>query len=252
MNAKYFDLENKRVLVTGGGSGIGASIVEHFCEQGSEVYFVDINVEDSNNLVTEIKNKNYKTPTFIKCDLLNIKKFQNVLENIISEKGPINILVNNAANDERHTIDEVTVDLWNERININLRHFFFAVQSVKSAMIKEKKGRIINLTSTVGVTGNRGQANYSASKSGLEAFSKSLAKEVGSRGITVNSVSPGYIETDMTKGISDEVKKQALGQIPLGRFGSTKEISYLIKFLISDESLYITGQTIHINGGLYM
>ena len=108
MSAKYYDLENKRVFVTGGGSGIGASIVEHFCEQNSEVYFVDINVEESNNLIKEIKNKNYKIPTFIKCDLLNIKELQNTIAKIISENGPINILVNNAANDERHTIDEVT------------------------------------------------------------------------------------------------------------------------------------------------
>ena len=141
---------------------------------------------------------------------------------------------------------------WSKVIDVNLNGIFNVTKAVIRQMIKQRFGRIINISSVVGSSGNPGQTNYCASKAGIEGFTRALAKEVGSRGITVNSVSPGYIETDMTKGISDEVKKQALGQIPLGRFGSTKEISYLIKFLISDESLYITGQTIHINGGLYM
>jgi len=136
MSVKYHDLENKRVFVTGGGSGIGASIVEHFCEQDSEVYFVDINVEESNKLVSNIKNKNFKVPTFFECDLLNIKQLQDTISKIISDKGPINILINNAANDERHAIDDVTEEYWNERMNINLRHYFFTVQSVKKSMIK--------------------------------------------------------------------------------------------------------------------
>ncbi len=125
MKVKYFDLENKRVFITGGGSGIGASIVEHFCEQGSEVYFVDINAEESKKLVDEMKNKKFKKPTFIECDLINIKLLQETISKILTEKGPINILINNAANDTRHKIDDVTVEYWDERINVNLRHFFF-------------------------------------------------------------------------------------------------------------------------------
>jgi len=131
MKVKYYDLENKRVFVTGGGSGIGASIVEHFCEQGSEVYFIDLNVEASNELIELIKSKNLKVPTFIECDLLNIKQLQDIIAKVISDNGPIDILINNAANDTRHAIDDVTLEYWNERINVNLRHFFFAVQSVK-------------------------------------------------------------------------------------------------------------------------
>jgi NAD(P)-dependent dehydrogenase (short-subunit alcohol dehydrogenase family) len=130
MIAIYNDLKNKRVFVTGGGSGIGASIVEHFCEQGSQVFFVDINEEASNQLVSKCKNKNLSVPNFIKCDLLNIKDLQNTISKIISDNGAIDILVNNAANDERHSIDEVTEEFWNERMNINLRHYFFTVQSV--------------------------------------------------------------------------------------------------------------------------
>ena len=140
MKVKYYDLENKRVFITGGGSGIGASIVEHFCEQGSEVYFVDINVEESKKLVDEMKNKKFKEPTFIECDLINIKLLQETISKILTEKGPINILINNAANDTRHKIDDVTVEYWDERINVNLRHFFFTVQAVKKSMIENNGG----------------------------------------------------------------------------------------------------------------
>ena len=126
MRVKYYDLENKRVFITGGGSGIGASIVEHFCEQGSEVYFIDINEDESKKLIEDIKNKNHRLPTYNKCDLLNIKELQKTIADIISDKGPIDILINNAANDTRHNIDEVTEEYWNERINVNLRHLLAA------------------------------------------------------------------------------------------------------------------------------
>ena len=143
MSAIYKDLKDKRVFITGGGSGIGASIVEHFCEQRAEVFFIDINEKASNKLILECKNKEFSIPTFIKCDLLKIKDLQNTIAKVITDHGPINILVNNAANDERHSIDDVTEEFWNERMNINLRHYFFTVQSVKKAMIKSKGGSII-------------------------------------------------------------------------------------------------------------
>jgi len=145
MSVIYSDLKDKKVFITGGGSGIGASIVEHFCEQGSKVFFIDINEQSSNKLVSECKNKKFSVPTFINCDLLNIKFLQNTISKIISDNGAIDILVNNAANDERHSIDEVTEKFWNERMNINLRHYFFTVQSVKKAMIENKGGSIIIL-----------------------------------------------------------------------------------------------------------
>ena len=167
MKVKYFDLENKRVFVTGGGSGIGASIVEHFCEQGSEVYFVDINVEESKKLVDEMKNKKFKEPTFIECDLINIKLLQDTISKILSEKGPINILINNAANDTRHKIDDVTEEYWDERINVNLRHFFFTVQAVKKSMIENNGGVIINMGSTSWMIGQGGMAVYTAANLAL-------------------------------------------------------------------------------------
>ena len=164
MSATYKDLNDKRVFITGGGSGIGASIVEHFCEQGSEVYFIDINVEASNKLIVECKNKEFSIPTFIKCDLLNIKDLQNTISKIINDNGAIDVLVNNAANDERHSIDEVTEEFWNERMNINLRHYFFTVQSVKKSMIENKGGSIVNIGSVSWMIGQGGMAAYTAAK----------------------------------------------------------------------------------------
>ena len=153
MKVKYYDLENKRVFVTGGGSGIGASIVEHFCEQGSEVYFIDIKVSEAEKLIEDIKNKKYSIPTFIECDLLNIKQLQKTIVDIIDQKGPIDILINNAANDTRHKIDDVTEEYWNERMNVNLRHYFFTVQSVKKSMIENKGGVIVNIGSSSWMVG---------------------------------------------------------------------------------------------------
>ncbi|MBI80660.1 MAG: 3-oxoacyl-[acyl-carrier-protein] reductase [Gammaproteobacteria bacterium] len=234
-----------KVLVTGASRGIGHEIALDLKKQGHIVLGTATSDTGKDSLLNE-------GMVGFKLDLNSSDSIEAFLKDLNDNHSDISILINNAGVTKDNLVLRMKDEEWQDVININLTGTFKITRTVLKFMIKEKKGRIINLTSTVGVTGNRGQANYSASKSGLEAFSKSLAKEVGSRGITVNSVSPGYIETDMTKGISDEVKKQALGQIPLGRFGSTKEISYLIKFLISDESLYITGQTIHINGGLYM
>ena len=234
-----------KILVTGASRGIGHEIALDLKIQGHIVLGTATSDTGKDSLLNE-------GMVGFKLDLNSSDSIEAFLKDLNDNHSDISILINNAGVTKDNLVLRMKDEEWQDVININLTGTFKITRTVLKFMIKEKKGRIINLTSTVGVTGNRGQANYSASKSGLEAFSKSLAKEVGSRGITVNSVSPGYIETDMTKGISDEVKKQALGQIPLGRFGSTKEISYLIKFLISDESLYITGQTIHINGGLYM
>ena len=234
-----------KILVTGASRGIGHEIALDLKKQGHIVLGTATSDTGKDSLLNE-------GMVGFKLDLNSSDSIEAFLKDLNDNHSDISILINNAGVTKDNLVLRMKDEEWQDVINTNLTGTFKITRTVLKFMIKEKKGRIINLTSTVGVTGNRGQANYSASKSGLEAFSKSLAKEVGSRGITVNSVSPGYIETDMTKGISDEVKKQALGQIPLGRFGSTKEISYLIKFLISDESLYITGQTIHINGGLYM
>ena len=251
MKVKYYDLENKRVFITGGGSGIGASIVEHFCEQGSEVYFVDINVEESKKLVDEMKNKKFKEPTFIECDLINIKLLQETISKILTEKGPINILINNAANDTRHKIDDVTVEYWDERINVNLRHFFFTVQAVKKSMIENNGGVIINMGSTSWMVGQGGMAAYTAAKSGVVGMTRSFARDLGEFSIRVNSVVPGWVMTQrqidmwLNKESEEELmKKQCLKEKLM-----PNEIAQAVLFFSSDQSSGCTNQSYIVDKG---
>ena len=164
----------------------------------------------------------------------------------------IDILVNNAGFTRDNLILRMSEDEWNDVMNVHLNGMFRITKRLLKPMLKKRWGRIINLSSTSAVLGNKGQANYAAAKAGIEAFSRSLASEVGSRGITVNAVAPGFINTDMTHLNSGVVEEELIKKIPLGRFGETSEIAHLVNFLCSEESSYITGQTIHINGGLYM
>ena len=251
MTAKYFDLKNKKVFITGGGSGIGASIVEHFCEQNSEVYFVDINVKESNKLILNIKNKKFKIPTFIECDLLNIKKLQDIISKIISEKGPIDILINSAANDERHNIDDVTEEYWNERMNINLKHYFFTVQSVKKAMIKNKGGVIVNIGSASWMIGQGGMAAYTAAKSGVVGLTRSFARDLGEFNIRVNSVVPGWIMTErqIEKWLTPESEKELMKSQCLKRKLVPADVARAVLFFSSDESSACTNQSYIVDGG---
>jgi D-xylose 1-dehydrogenase len=251
MTAIYEDLKNKRVFVTGGGSGIGASIVEHFCEQGSEVYFIDINEKASNKLVLECKNKNFSVPTFIKCDLLNIKDLQNTISKIIDNNGVIDVLVNNAANDERHSIDEVTEEFWNERMNINLRHYFFTVQSVKKAMIANKGGSIINIGSVSWMIGQGGMAAYTAAKSGVVGLTRSFARDLGEFDIRVNSVVPGWVMTErqIEKWLTPESETDMLKKQCLKHKLMPSDIAKTVLFFGSDASSGCTNQDYVVDKG---
>ena len=251
MNVKYNDLENKRVFITGGGSGIGASIVEHFCAQGSEVYFIDINVSESKKLIDEIKKKNFSIPTFIECDLLNIKQLQQTISNIIKEKGPINILINNAANDTRHKIDEVTEEYWNERMNVNLRHFFFTVQSVKKSMIENGGGSIINMGSTSWMIGQGGMAAYTAAKSGVVGLTRSFARDLGEFKIRVNSVVPGWVMTQrqIDLWLNEESEKELMHRQCLKEKLMPHEIAQAVLFFSSDQSSACTNQAYVVDKG---
>ena len=251
MNVKYNDLENKRVFITGGGSGIGSSIVEHFCAQGSEVYFIDINVSESKKLIDEIKNKNFSVPTFIECDLLNIKQLQQTISNIIKEKGPINILINNAANDTRHKIDDVTEEYWNERMNVNLRHFFFTVQSVKKSMIENGGGSIINMGSTSWMIGQGGMAAYTAAKSGVVGLTRSFARDLGEFKIRVNSVVPGWVMTQrqIDLWLNEESEKELMHRQCLKEKLMPHEIAQAVLFFSSDQSSGCTNQSYVVDKG---
>ena len=251
MKVKYYDLKNKRVFVTGGGSGIGASIVEHFCEQGSEVYFIDINEDESKKLIEDIKNKNYSLPIFIKCDLLNIKELQKTIADIISNKGPIDILINNAANDTRHKIDDVTEEYWNERINVNLRHFFFTVQSVKKSMIDNGGGAIINMGSTSWMVGQGGMAAYTAAKSGVVGLSRSFARDLGEFNIRVNSVVPGWVMTQrqIDLWLNDESEKELMKRQCLKEKLMPHELAQAVLFFSSEQSSGCTNQSYVVDKG---
>jgi NAD(P)-dependent dehydrogenase (short-subunit alcohol dehydrogenase family) len=251
VKVKYYDLEKKRVFITGGGSGIGASIVEHFCEQGSEVYFIDINEDESKKLIEDIKNKNYSLPTFIKCDLLNIKELQKTIADIISNKGPIDILINNAANDTRHKIDDVTEEYWDERMNVNLRHYFFTVQSVKKSMIDNGGGAIINMGSTSWMIGQGGMAAYTAAKSGVVGLSRSFARDLGEFNIRVNSVVPGWVMTQrqIDLWLNDESEKELMKRQCLKEKLMPHELAQAVLFFSSEQSSGCTNQSYVVDKG---
>ena len=237
--------EKKKILITGASRGIGKDIALKSKENGyivlgtstSEVGAQALEKEGIHGLVLNLN------------DSKSVKEFSDVL---IKDHSDIEILINNAGIIRDNIVLRMSDEEWMDVLNVNLNGTFKISKTVLKFMLKKRWGRIINITSTSASTGNKGQANYAAAKSGVEAFSRSLAKEVGSRGITVNSVAPGYIETDMTEQINNKVKEEILKQIPLARYGRPEEIAQLIEFLITDEASYITGQTIHINGGLYM
>ena len=251
MSVIYSDLKDKKVFITGGGSGIGASIVEHFCEQGSKVFFIDINEQSSNKLVSECKNKKFSVPTFINCDLLNIKFLQNTISKIISDNGAIDILVNNAANDERHSIDEVTEEFWNERMNINLRHYFFTVQSVKKAMIENKGGSIINIGSVSWMMGQGGMAAYTAAKSGVVGLTRSFARDLGEFNIRVNSVVPGWVMTErqIEKWLTPESEADMMKKQCLKHKLMPSDIAKTVLFFGSDQSSGCTNQDYIVDKG---
>ena len=237
--------ESKKILITGASRGIGRDIALNSKEKGYKV----LGTSTTNEGVSSLKENGIHG---LQLDL-NDKKSVESFNGLLTQEHPdIAVLVNNAGITRDNIVLRMSEEEWTDVLNVNLHGAFKVTKTVLKFMLKKRWGRILNITSTSASTGNRGQANYAAAKAGIEAFSKSVAKEVGSRGITVNAIAPGYIQTDMTEVISENVKEEILSQIPLSRFGKPEEISQLVDFLISDEASYITGQTIHINGGLFM
>ena len=246
-----FNLKNKVAVVTGASRGIGKEIAKIYAKAGAHVSCVSRNKDTLNNVVESIVSLG-GTASMNAFDVSNFDEFQNNINDIISEYGAIDILVNNAGITIDKLIMRMNEDDWNKVLDINLKGAFNGIKSVTRTMMKARFGRIINISSVVGLTGNSGQANYAASKAGLIGLSKASAKELSSRGITVNCIAPGYIETDMTADMTDENKENLCLQIPLGRIGSPKDIATAALFLASDEAGYITGQTITVDGGMVM
>jgi len=252
MKAQYFDLKGKRALVSGGASGIGSSIVEHLCEQGVEVYFFDIDKKEAQKTIYRIKKKKFKIPTFIKCNIKKIQKYKTSILNIIKKKGPIDILVNNASNDQRHSLEEITEKYWDERMAINLKHYLFAIQTVKKSMIKNKGGSIINLGSVSWFRGAVMFPAYSIAKAGIYGLTRSLARDLGEHNIRINSIAPGSIATKRQSKLwlNPKFKKEILKKQCLSRQLLPQDVSKMLLYLASDVSSGCTKQNFTVDGGL--
>ena len=246
--AVYPSLKDRPVLVTGGGTGIGASIVEHFCRQGSRVAFLDLAEEPSRALVERVGDPK---PLFIPCDLRDVAALRAAMERAAAELGPIRVLVNNAASDDRHRWEEVTPDYWDDRIAVNLRHQFFAAQAAAPMMAEAGGGSMVNLGSISWVIGQGGMVGYSASKAAVLGLTRSLARDLGPSRIRVNCVMPGAVMTErqLRLWITDEDKRRILDQQCLKTLLTPADVARLILFLGADDSAMCTNQSHIVDGG---
>ena len=243
-------LENKVALITGGGRGIGRSICESFAENGCNVAFTyNSSKEAAENLVEELKKYNVKVKSY-KSDASDHDKSVELIDNVISDFERIDVLVNNAGITKDNLLMRMSPSDFKDVVNVNLGSVFNLTKSSIRIFLKQKEGSIINISSIVGVKGNAGQSNYAASKAGIIGFSKSIALELGSRNIRCNVVAPGFIETDMTDSLSDDVLEKWKESIPLKRSGKPNDVGNACVFLASDLSGYITGQVLQVDGGL--
>lgn len=246
------NLEGKAALVTGASRGIGREIALELARQGANVA---VNFSGSeakaNEVVDEIKALG-REAFAVKCDVSNSEQVTEMVKETIASFGKLDILINNAGITKDNLLMRMKEAEWDDVININLKGVFLCTKAVTRQMMKQRVGRIINIASIVGVSGNPGQANYVAAKAGVIGLTKTTAKELASRNITVNAIAPGFITTDMTDKLPEEVITEMLKQIPLARLGEPKDIAKITAFLASDDSSYITGQTLHIDGGMVM
>ena len=243
-------LNEKLVLVTGASRGIGRAIALTLGAAGATVIGTATSDEGAAN-ISKIFTENNILGKGMKLNVTDNEQIFDLLKNITEDYGSVDILINNAGITRDNILIRMKEDEWNDIINTNLTSVYKMSKSVLRGMIKKRSGRIISITSVVGAMGNAGQSNYAAAKAGIMGFTKSLAREVGSRGITVNAIAPGFIETDMTDNLPEEQKLALAAQIPMGRLGTTNEIAQAVLFLAGDSGSYITAQTLHVNGGMY-
>src|SRR3712207_5243009 len=244
--------ENQIAVVTGAGRGIGHAIALRLASEGARIASVSRTEANAQKTADEINAARPDAAKAYAVDVSDHAAVQQVGARILEDFGRVDILVNNAGVTRDGLSMRMSTDDWDTVLNTNLKGAFNFVQAIQRPMIKQRSGRIINISSVIGLIGNAGQANYAASKAGLIGFTKSLAREMASRGITVNALAPGLIETDMTSVLSDDVRKNILSKIPLGALGQPDDIASMVAFLASAEAKYITGQTIAVDGGMVM
>ncbi|TLS37333.1 3-oxoacyl-[acyl-carrier-protein] reductase [Pseudalkalibacillus caeni] len=245
-------LNGKTALVTGASRGIGKAIALELASQGAKVAVNFAGSEDRANQVVNEIVENGGEAFAIQANVANTEDVQELVKRTVKEFGSLDILVNNAGITRDNLLMRMKEDEWDDVINTNLKGVFNCTKAVSRQMMKQRSGRIINIASVVGVAGNPGQANYVAAKAGVIGLTKTTAKELASRNITVNAVAPGFIETDMTEELSAEVKEGLFDRIPLHRLGKAEDVAKVVRFLASEDSNYVTGQTIHVDGGMVM
>ncbi len=248
----FFGLKDRVALITGAAQGIGYGIAKTLAKQGVKVVLADVNGSTLNRLVHEEDGHILEKALKLSMDVSNGIDVDKGMKQIIETYGTLDILVNNAGIVRDALIMRMKEEDWDRVLDVNLKGAFLCAKVAAIAMMKSRWGRIINISSVVGQMGNPGQTNYSAAKAGMIGLTKTLAKELAPRGITVNAIAPGYIETRMTEGLSENVKNDMLKMIPLRRFGQIEDIAFMVLVLASEQASYITGQVIPVNGGIYM
>ena len=243
---------SKYVLITGASRGIGAEIAKRFAQAGANIVVNYSGSQEKAEAVVASIKENGGEAIAVKANVSDAESVKAMVEEAMAAFGSVDILVNNAGITRDNLMMRMKDDEWDDVINTNLKGVFVCTKAVTRQMMKQRSGRIVNIASIVGVMGNAGQANYVASKAGVIGLTKTTARELASRGITANAVAPGFITTDMTDALNDEIQQSMMAQIPLGRFGKPEEVAKAALFLASDEASYMTGQTLHLDGGMVM
>lgn len=245
------DLEGKVALITGGAQGIGKVTALLLASRGADMAVSDINIHGALETVKEVEGLG-RRGLALEGDVSNPADAENVVAKTVEQMGGIDILVNNAGITRDRLLLRMTEEDWDAVLNVNLKGTFNCTKAAIKYMIKRKSGKIVNIASVVGEMGNAGQANYAASKAGIIGLTKSIAREYAQRGINVNAIAPGYVETPMTEALPEKVKEELRGQIPMARLGTPLDVANAVHFLVSEASSYITGQVLNVNGGIYM
>ena len=242
-------LKDQVTVITGGAMGIGKAIALKLAQEGSDIVIGDVNQEAMQEAILEIE-KSGRRVLAQKVDVTNLADVQSFFQKALDKFGKINILINNAGITRDGLLVRMSEADWDAVLNVNLKGAFNCTKVVAKSMMKQRRGKIVNIASIIGIIGNAGQANYAASKGGVIAFTKSIAKELASRNINVNAIAPGFIKTQMTDKLSDDVKNAIMKQVPLGKWGTPEDVANVALFLVSEISSYITGQVVQVDGGM--